>query len=170
MNYRRITTAMTRFSLLLCSLLFAVSVKAERSDLDNRDLGQLLCRCEAPGEILYPRRLDQEAEVDNENSENRQLSTVLSNGYYMVDGIRVLPASNTACSSGSFRHRQMHQSLIHITEEDKEELELELQQMDENEAFVKPDKMRKLPYNTGYGYGYNGYNGYGYSKGSKSVR
>jgi hypothetical protein len=160
---------MTRFALLLCSLLFAVSVKAEHSDLDNRDLGQLLCRCEAPGESLYPRRLDQEAEVDNGESENRQLSTVLSNGYFMVDGIRVLPASNTACSSGSFRHRHLHQSLINTTEEDKEELEAELEEMDENEGVVKPDKMRKLPYRTGYGYGY-GYNRYGYgSKGSKSV-
>jgi hypothetical protein len=158
---------MTRFALLLCSLLFVVSVKAEHSDLDNRDLGQLLCRCEAPGESLYPRRLDQEAEVDNGESENRQLSTVLSNGYFMVDGIRVLPASNTACSSGSFRHRHLQQSHIHTTEEDKEELE----QMDENERAVKPDKMRKLPYRTGYGNGYGyGYNRYGYgSKGSKSV-
>jgi hypothetical protein len=126
-------------------LLFVVSVKAERSDLDNRDLGQLLCRCEAPGESWYPRRLDREAEVDNGESEKRQLSAVLSNGYYMVDGIRVLPASNTAYLSGSFRHRHMHQSHIHMAEEDKEELEAQLEQMDENEDVVKPDKIRKLP-------------------------
>jgi hypothetical protein len=153
---------MPRLSLILCSLLFAVVVEAERSDLDNRELGQLLCRCEAPGESLYPRRLDQDAEVENEN---RQLSTMLSNGYYMIDGIRVLPASDTACSSGSFRERHLHQSYIHMTEEDKEELEAELEQMDENEGIVRPDKMRKLPYSNGYGYGYN----YGYGYGYKSV-
>jgi hypothetical protein len=157
---------MPRLSLILCSLLFAVVVKAEHSDLDHRELGQSLCRCEAHGESLYPRRLDQETEVENEN---RQLSAMLSNGYYMVDGIRVLPASDTACSSGSFRNRQLHHSYSHMTEEDKEELEAELEQMDENEGIVRPDKMRKLPYSNGYGYGYYGY-GYGKgSKGSKSV-
>ena len=52
----------------------------------------------------------------------------------------------------------MHQSHIHMAEEDKEELEAQLEQMDENEDVVKPYKIRKLPYSTGYGYGY-GYNG-----------
>jgi hypothetical protein len=153
---------MSRLSLILCSLLFAVVVKAEHSDLDKRELGQLLCRCEGPGESLYPRRLNQETEVENEN---RQLSAKLSNGFYMIDGIRVLPASDNACSSGSFRHRHLHQDHIHMTEEDKEELVAELEQMDENESILRPDKMRKLPYSNGYGYGY-GYN-YGYGYGSK---
>ena len=152
---------MPRLSLILCSLLFAIVVKAEHSDLDNRELGQLMCRCECAGENLYPRRLDHEAEVEHEN---RQLSSTLSNGFYMIDGIRVLPASDTACSSGSYRHRHLHQDHIHMTEEDKEELVTELEQMDENESIVRPDKMRKLPYSNGYGYGY----GHG-SKGGKSV-
>jgi hypothetical protein len=139
---------MKRVPLLLCSLLFAVSVTAEINDRDNRDLGQLMCRCEAPGEHLYTRRLDQETVVfdDNDNTNdnrNRKL------GLYVINGVRVLPSSDTACSS----HRDLEESYIHMNEEDKEELkaalEAELEQMDENENIFKPDKMRKLPYSSG---------------------
>jgi hypothetical protein len=146
---------MKRVSLLIFSLLFAFTVKAEINDRDHRDMGQLQCRCEASGENLYTRRLEQETVAfdDNDNThQNRQL------GLYVVNGVGVLPSSDTACSS----NRDLKESYIHLNEEDKEELkaalEAELEQMDENEGILKPDKMRKLPYSNGYGYEY-GYKG-----------
>jgi hypothetical protein len=133
---------MKRVVLFVCSLLFAVSVKAEISDHDNRGLGQAKCRCEAPGENLYNRRLDQETAVfdddddDNDNRNHRQLPFLSSSPYFVINGVQVLPSSNAACSS----HRNMEES----NEEDNEEHFAELEQMDENESIFKPDEMRKL--------------------------
>lgn len=81
---------MKRFSLLLWSLLFAVSVEATKhNDLDNRSLqDEMLCRCEAMYEDLYDRRLQEE-------------------NYYVIDGITILPPSDPACLIGSFRHRNL---------------------------------------------------------------
>jgi hypothetical protein len=156
-------------------LLFAVSVKADHNNLDNRDLSRLQCRCEAPGENLYNRRLDQETDAfdDNDNSndnQDRQLVLFSSNGYYIIRGVQVLPSSNAACSS----RRDLEESYIHMNEEDTAELE----QMDVSEGIFKSDKTRKLPYSDGYEYGYalrkgskgsKGSNGYGYVyKGSSS--
>jgi hypothetical protein len=141
---------MKRVVLFLCSLLFAVSVKAEISDHDNRGLGQAKCRCEAPGENLYNRRLDQETAVfdddddDNDNHNHRQLPFLSSSPYFVINGVQVLPSSNAACSS----HRDMEES----NEEDKE-LEAELEQMDENESIVRPDKLRNLKVKSSKGKG-----------------
>jgi hypothetical protein len=85
---------MKRVSLLICSLLFAVSVKAEINDREHRDLGQL----------------------------QKELKAALG---------------------------------------------AELEQMDENGGILKPDKMRKLPYSSGYGYGREYEYGYGYGYGYK---
>jgi hypothetical protein len=168
---------------LLCSLLFAFSVKAEINDNDDRDLGQAKCRCEAPGENLYNRRLDQETDAfdddDNGNSndtQDRHLGFVLSsNRNYVINGVQVLPSSDAACSSA---RRDLEESNIHMNEEDTAELE----QMDESEGIFQPDRMRKLPYSDGYesdGYEYrkgskgskgsNGY-GYGYKGGSSKSK
>jgi hypothetical protein len=136
---------MKRVVFSLCSLLFAfsVSIKAEISDHDNRCLSEAKCRCEAPGENLYNRRLDQETAVfdddddDNTNdNRNRQLPFLSSSPYFVINGVQVLPSSNAACSS----NRNMEES----NEEDKKELLAELEQMNENESIFKPDEMRKL--------------------------
>jgi hypothetical protein len=136
------TTAMKRVLLSLCILLFAISVKAEIEDHANRGLGQEYCRCEEP----VDRRLDQETAVfDDEDdgntndNRNRQLPYSYYSPYYSSyydDGIKVLPSSNAACSSG----RNMEEN----NEEDKEELFTELEEMDENGSILKPDEMRKL--------------------------
>jgi hypothetical protein len=89
-------TAMKQVSLLLWSLLFAVSAEAKKhNDLDNRSLqDEMLCRCEAMYEDLYDdRRLQEE-------------------NYYVIDGIRILPPSDPACSIGSFRHRKLKVSRV----------------------------------------------------------
>ena len=130
---------MKRVVFSLCSLLFAVSVlvKAEISDHDNRGLGQAMCRCEAPGENLYNRRLDQETAVfDDDDNRNRQLPFLSSSPYFVINGVQVLPSSNAACSS----HRNMKES----NEEDIERPSAELEQMDDHESIFKSDETRKL--------------------------
>jgi hypothetical protein len=94
---------MKQVSLLLCSLLFAISVKAKKHNyLDNRSLqDEMLCRCEAMYEDLYTRRLE-EAETDDDGIVN----------YYVIDGIRVLPPSDPACSIGSSRRRKLKVSRV----------------------------------------------------------
>ena len=87
---------MKQVSLFLWSLLFAVSVEAKKQNggLDNRSLQDgMLCRCEAMYEDLYDRRLQEE-------------------NYYVIDGIRILPPSDPACSIGSFRHRKLKVSRV----------------------------------------------------------
>jgi hypothetical protein len=131
---------MTRLSLLLCSLLVAVPVKAAHKDLDHRGLDELQCRCEVSPEHLYNTR-----RLATRLDQNEEVGAVFHNGIYVIDGIRLLPTSDTACSSGSVRHRRnLQQSYTHMNEEDKAELVAELAQMDENEDIFKPDKMRKL--------------------------
>jgi hypothetical protein len=157
---------MKRVLLLLCPLLFAISVNAEIEDHANRGLGQAQCRCEAPGEHLYNRRLDQETAVfdddddDNANdNRNRQLPFLSSSPYYVINGVRVLPSSNAACQS----NRNMEES----NEEDKEDIFTELEEMDENESItLEPDEMRKLKGDKGKGDKGKGSKGKG-SKGSK---
>jgi hypothetical protein len=63
-------------------------VKAEISDHDNRGLGQAQCRCEAPGENLYNRRLDQETAVfDDDDDDNATTQRQLFNPKpYVING------------------------------------------------------------------------------------
>jgi hypothetical protein len=89
---------MKRVLLLLYSLLFAVSsVEAKHNHrhkhnhLDSRGLDEQLCRCEASYEDLY----------DEVNED-----------FYVIDGIRVLPRSDTACSSGDTRHLRLKVSRV----------------------------------------------------------
>jgi hypothetical protein len=86
---------MKQVSLLLCSLFFAVSVQAKKHNyLDNRSLqDEMLCRCEAMYEDLY---------TDDDEIVN----------YYVIDGIRILPPSDPACSIGSSRRRKLKVSRV----------------------------------------------------------
>jgi hypothetical protein len=97
---------------------------------------------------------------------------VFYDGFYVIDGIRVLPTSDAACSSDAVRHRRnrrnLQQSYTHMNEEDKVELVAELDQMEKNEGIFKPDKIRKLPHSNGHdGHGFVGYR-YDY-KGSNGI-
>jgi hypothetical protein len=92
---------MKQVSLLLCSLLFAISAEAKKHNyLDNRSLrDEMMCRCEAMYEDLYTPRLEEVVDgTDN---------------YYVIDGIRILPPSDPACSIGSLRRRKLQVSRVH---------------------------------------------------------
>lgn len=99
---------MKRVSLLLCSLLLAVTVEAKKkhNHLDNRGLDEMMCRCEAMYEDMYTRRLDEEVELDDGGIASGVVN------YYVIDGIRVLPPSDPACSIDSFRHRKLEVSRV----------------------------------------------------------
>jgi hypothetical protein len=89
---------MKQVSLLLCSLIFASEAK-KHDYLDSRSLqDEMMCRCEAMYEDLYTPRLEEDVDgMDN---------------YYVIDGIRILPPSDPACSIGSFRRRKLQVSRV----------------------------------------------------------
>jgi hypothetical protein len=108
---------------LLCSLLLVSVVTADERHNDERGLHVVLCRCEKKKENLYNRRL----RGFDEN--HRNLETFQdSQGYYIVDGIRVLPLDDEDCvgenkrKSNIFDHRQLW-SLQDETDEQEMELD-----------------------------------------------
>jgi hypothetical protein len=141
---------MRQVALLLCALFVAASVKAEHN------VPQLLCRCEASYENLYNRRLDQENDNDNDN---RQLGVVFSDGFYTINGIRVLPPYSSECSNSlpaGGGHRNLQQSFSDVNEELKAELEAELEQMEENQDILTPGTRRSLSFGGSFHEGSNG--------------
>lgn len=107
---------------LLCSLLLVSLVTADESHNDKRSLQVVLCRCEKKAESLYNRRL----RGFDEN--HRNLGTFQdSQGYYIVDGIRVLPLDDEDCVVKKKRKANIfdNRQLRNVQDEtDEQEMEL----------------------------------------------
>lgn len=107
---------------LLCSLLLVSLVTADESHNYKRSLQVVLCRCEKKADNLYNRRLR------GFDESYRNLGTFQdSSGYYIVDGIRVLPLDDEDCvgkkkiKANIFDNRQLRN--VH-DETDEQEMEL----------------------------------------------
>ena len=101
------------YSLVLVAsgLRVAANAATISNDLDGRNLGQELCRCEADWENFYKRRLEDATE---EHPRQRELyhhydytDTYLEDGYYVIEGVKVIPRSH--CNRFNFFGRTLEE-------------------------------------------------------------
>jgi hypothetical protein len=132
---------------LLCSLLLATIVTADERQNDERGLQVVLCRCEKRKEKLYNRRRLRGGDEKHRNLETFQDSQ----GYYIVDGIRVLPRDDADCkgakkrkNSNIFDNRQLR-SIEDETDEQETQLDEEVTEgKAEDGEGLEPDTQREL--------------------------